>query len=900
VTSTRRQDWWVVAGATLCCGVLALLLSWATDHGQREISIHWLARPVTFLQPGWFMVLAIAPLFFAALHFSLTDVSRGQQWLAASVRSLLLLGLASCLARPVWTTESSKAALVVLVDVSDSVSDAQIEQASRHVAAIKAEKSADDKVFVISFAERPEVVASEAPIARHPQGGAGTDLQAALRLAYGVFPDGYLPRVQVLSDGNQTNGDFAAESARAKELGVIISWKALSEDRKKEIQIAEMSLPSDIREDAPFHVSAKILSTHEEEVTFFLRQGDFPNPLAPKQVVQLKEGVNWVKFKSIVKRAGFATYTLTMSAPKNDTKKENNRSALAAPVKGRPRILYVEGGAMRDPSSAGHFKRALEHEGMNVEVRGPRGVPTTAKALETYDLVVISDVPEHFMHTSQMVALEGYVRTLGGGLLVAGGQDSFGSGGYQGTRIEKMMPVRFDTETTREQPNVAIVLVVDRSGSMVGAKIEAAKESARATAEVLAASDLVGVIAFDSQPTTIVRLQRASNRLRISNDISRLTASGGTDIYPALSEAYQALQTSNAKVKHVILLSDGKALKREQLAALSRDMRASQITVSAVGIGDADRGLLHEIAEEGDGRLYMVEDIAALPRIFAKETIEAKRSALVEDQVTAHVVKQVDMIEGTGVKNAPTLSGYVSTKPKPTGEVILVSDHGEPLLARWRLGTGTAVAWTSDIKNRWGANWVLWANYPKFWGQVVRSSMRRKSYDSYDMIGSIEAGRARIEIDAIDESDQFVNELDTTLEILDPETSKATRSIPMSQTAAGRYTASFDVDRYGSYMLRAVHLRDGKRVAESLGAVALPYPPEYLGTRPNLETLHYAATVTGGAETPDPKAAFEPRGPPLVHNEEVWPWLLLFVAGLWVLDAYLKRVRLFGHRAIRF
>src|SRR5690606_37314471 len=137
------------------------------------------------------------------------------------------------------------------------------------------------------------------------------------------------------------------------------------------------------------------------------------------------------------------------------------------------------------------------------------------------------------------------------------------------------------------------------------------------------------------------------------------------------------------------------------------------------------------IADNGDGRLYMTDDLAALPRIFMKETTEAQRSALVEDPVKAHVVKRVEMIEGTGVESAPLLRGYVSTKPKPRSEVILVSDLGEPLLARWRVGTGTSVAWTSDVKNRWSVDWIRWNGYPKFWAQLVRTTMRRKVHESY-------------------------------------------------------------------------------------------------------------------------------------------------------------------------
>ncbi len=130
------------------------------------------------------------------------------------------------------------------------------------------------------------------------------------------------------------------------------------------------------------------------------------------------------------------------------------------------------------------------------------------------------------------------------------------------------------------------------------------------------------------------------------------------------------------------------------------------------------------------------------------------------------------MIEGTGVDSAPPLRGYVTTKPKPTSRSILISDLGEPILARWRHGAGTSVAWTSDVKNRWAVDWIRWGGYPKFWAQVIRTSMRRKVYDSYDLFAKVADGRAQVTVDAIDSSDKFVNELDTELEVIDPSTNK--------------------------------------------------------------------------------------------------------------------------------
>lgn len=899
-TATRGLLLRVGAGVA-CAAAIALLLDLFVVPEAGALRVNVGPRPIDLLEPGWLLLAALLPYFFVVRTQSLTDVSVAQQYVQAGVRSLLVLGVALALARPVWIDEDDRIATVVLVDVSESVSDAQLDAARGYTADIEAAAREGDRVYVVTFAERPRLVreGGAAGIARHEGEPPGTNVQAAVQLAYGLYPEGTLPRLVILSDGNETHGDLLGEAYRAEEMGVAVSWKTFPAEKTDEIRVASLRLPDEIKVGAPFEVKAEIWSTHDDEVTLHLSQDDFPNGLEPRKTAKLHAGVNWVTFKSQAKRAGSTTYTLRLGDVERDTEAANNSSVMTAPVSGRPRVLYVEGSVLREPSSAGHLQRALEQESIDVEVRGPRGLPSTAKELERFDLVLVSDVPAHFLGLAQMNALESYVRDLGGGLIMSGGEDSFGSGGYQGTRMEKIMPVRFDGEKEREQPNIAIVLVIDRSGSMSGAKLEAAKESARATAEVLSSSDAIAVVAFDQSPTTIVRMQRASNRMRISSDISRLTASGGTDIRPALREAYEILQTTNAKVKHVIVLSDGQA-PYEGIAELAQDMRASRITVSAVGIGEADRNLLQLIVDNGDGRLYMTDDLAALPRIFMKETTEAQKSALVEQLVRAHVAKQVEMIEGTGVASAPPLRGYVSTKAKPSSEVVLVSDLGEPLLARWRVGTGTSVAWTSDVKNRWAVDWIRWNGFPKFWAQVIRTSMRRKVYDSYDLVATVADGRAQVVVDAVDAEDRFVNELDTVLEIVDPKTSKAVREVPMVQAAAGRYVADFPVDRYGSYLLKAVHQRGGKTVAESTGSVALPYPAEYLATGANTAALEHAAQITGGLAAPEPPVLFDPGDQAIRYTRDLWPWVLLFVACGLVLDTYLKRLRLFGYRTMRF
>lgn len=885
----------------VACGIAIFVAIDRWIGARTSVTVDLGSRPIELLDPRWLLVVAIVPYFFLLRIVSLTDLSVGQQIVQSALRSLVIAGIAIALARPSWITRDSRVATVVLVDVSDSVSDKQLDAARGYLTDLGKAKG-EGNLQVITFAEKPKVVRPSDgtyELGRHAGAGAGTDVQAAMQLAYGLYPDGYLPRLVVITDGNQTTGDLAVESYRAKELGVRVSWRTFDQDKTSEVRVIGLTLPDEVKVGQPFEVTAEVWSTEAQHVTLSLAQDEFPNPRDPTKSVDLREGKNLIKFTSEAKRAGSTTYRLKLSKFDKDTEKQNNEAVMTTPVKGKPNILYVEGGVQRDPSQASHMKKALEHENMDVEVRGPRGLPSSAKDLEKFDLVLVSDVPAQFVGTAQMAALDSYVSSYGGGLVMAGGQDSFGSGGYQGTRIEQIMPVRFDSTKQLDQPDIALVLVIDRSGSMQGQKLEAAKESARVTAEVLENNDVIAVVAFDSEAQVFVRPVKAQQRQRISMEISRLQSGGGTNIYPGLREAYELLQSIPAKVKHVIVLSDGEA-PYDGIVDLVQDMRAARITVSCVGVAGADRNLLSIIADNGEGRLYMVEDIGNLPKIFMKETSEAQKAQLVEDLVHVRVNKRVEAIEGTGVDNAPPLHGYVSTKPKPTGEVILVSDLGEPILARWRHGSGTVVAWTSDVKNRWSVDWLRWNGYPKFWAQVIRTSMRRKVYESYDLYARVDDGRAQVVVDAIDPNDKFVNELDTTLQVIDPKTDKVTAEIPMDQQAAGRYVADFRVQRYGSYLLKAIHKREGKVVAESQGAVALPYPLEYLKSTPDLAPLEHASTVTGGHAQAKPAEVWSAEGESVQYAQDLWAWVLLGVTVLFLLDLYARRLRLFGYRTIKF
>jgi hypothetical protein len=349
-----------------------------------------------------------------------------------------------------------------------------------------------------------------------------------------------------------------------------------------------------------------------------------------------------------------------------------------------------------------------------------------------------------------------------------------------------------------------------------------------------------------------------------------------------------------------------------------------------VGLGGGvDENLLRMISDLGGGRFYKVVDPQSLPRVFTRETEMVTRSAAVEEYFQPKVVAPADFLRGVDIAAAPFLHGYVATKMKPPpAQEILESELSEPILARWHVGLGWSIAWTSDVKNLWAVEWLRWPQYGQFWGQLVREHMRQKRRQQLDMRAEIDTatGHVKASIDAIGADDKFQNGLDAKLTVSGPQPVSAasadTKSIPMRQTAPGRYEADFPLDRYGSFLLKASLEKQvddasaaasGARpatksvsVAESFGHVTNPYPREYLALAPDTDTLARAAAITwagalGAASTesklsPDPRDVFDPRGESIRYHQDLWPRFILAAIGVFLLDLLVRRVRLFERK----
>ncbi len=837
------------------------------------------------VQPGWLLVIAVAvPWLYFGFRRSLSDFSLTQRVLSLLVRLCVIALVAAALARVNLLLRTTEQFVVFLVDASKSIGREAHQQAETFVQTALRHRGSH-RAAVVYFAARTGRLHTQWPEQTDlsdPDTEA-TDIERALLLARAQIPPGYVPRLVLLSDGRQTRG--RARQAAAS-IGIPVDTVALPGRREPEVQVAAVSAPSQVPPEEPFYVDVQLTANRSTDATVRLYRNGLK---VAERRLRLKPGTEQLRFRDQLHDEKLAQYQVSVQA-EQDTFLDNNRLTTVVYSRGQPRVLVVE----QRPELGRHLARALRRHGLSVEVRPPRGLPASISELLEFDAVVLSNVPATALTVTQMENLRTYVERFGGGFIMVGGDESFGLGGYYRTVLEQILPVRCDIQREQDKPVTAMVLIIDKSGSMGGIKIEMAKEAARNAVELLGPRDLVGVIAFEGAYYWLAELQPAANRAFLMDAISRLEAGGGTAMYPPMVAAYEALQRASAKIKHVILLTDGISAPGD-FEGITTEMRSARITVSAVGVGpDHDADLLQRIAELGNGRYYRTDDPEALPQIFAKETARATKSALNEEPTVVEVVRPSPMIDGIDLDAAPLLLGYVITQPKPTSEVVLAAGPGHPLLAYWRFGLGLSVAFTSDVHSRWAAEWLQWPDFGAFWAQVVRFAMRREESLGTSLRLNVEDDEVTVRLDALSPDGEFLHEAETELYVLSPDGSS--EQLAMSVTAPGRFEARFRARSSGSYQLRITQrLPDGtQRVLNRV--LTRGYSPELRIGPPDRELLRDVARLSGGEAELEPSEAFRDDGRYAHRPLILWPWLLGLAMLLFVADVALRRIEWFGGR----
>ncbi len=844
----------------------------------------------------WPLLLLLAiPYLWWVQRKTLTDLTAKHLQLSATLRSSIVTLLALALMQPVIYRSGVWLSVAYLLDVSQSVSPPAIQTAMEWIQRTN-DAGRPQQARFIPFAANSTVFESldqlkkvnvtltgpQAALAqgeRAPIDQSATDIEGAIDTAIRSFAPHHLKRLVLISDGNENSGHMMDVLSRLKLEGVRVYAVPAEARTNRDVWVEAIMAPSEITAEELFPLEAHVYSQVDTSAEVEVKYGD--KTLGSRKV-QLIRGLNRVAFEGSIKdEAGPVTLEAEVKAAR-DPFPDNNKFRTSIVVQGRPKILYVEG----HPQSARYLEAALKAEGFSVTTVPPNAIPLNIEVLDAYDAVMLSDVARNTLNDQQMRTMATYVRDLGGGFILAGGENNYGEGGYSKTIIEEVLPVTF--EAKKEKPeSVAMIVVLDKSGSMGGQKIELAKEATKAPLQLLKDEDRFGVVAFDYNFYWPVRLQSVSNRTQIIQAISSIIAGGETNIYPALREAFIQLTGASTEVKHVILLSDGRSLP-DDFQGLTQKMAEAKITVSTVAVGNgADRELLANIATWGKGRTYYLEEPTNVPQIFTEETELATGKTLREESFKPVVKKNVEAFKGIDFNAAPPLLGYVATKSKDTSEVLLESKRKDPILARWQYGLGKTVAFTSDLKDRWAVDWLRWKGYPKFWSQLIRETMRRRDDNEFDFRVVRDGNEAKVTINAIRKDGQFRNKLESQVRVISPDQSVS--EVLVRQVGPGSYEAKFPLTKKGSYLFRAV----GEDSGGASRVLAYSYPDEYHFYPPNTEVLRAISAETKGRFQPRAEDIFDPNGETTALPTPLWPYLTAAALLLYLTDVWLRRIRLF-------
>ncbi len=842
---------------------------------------------ISFARP-WVLLL-LPPLIFITLYWWRQSRLRpGYPRISILLRLTIVTLLVLALAQVSWSYRVSRQAVAFIADMSDSALQAKPQMEKFIREAIK-KKDPEDRVAVITFGKQPLV---DVPPSRDPlfdtleaaPNGNYTNIARALQLAGALAPAGYRKRVVLLSDGRENLGKAVDVAAGLKMRGIRVDVVPVAGNTANEVLVDRVEAPETVREGEKIPLEISVQSSFATGAEIFIYRD---KTLAGRKRVYLDKGDNKFLLSQVAGEAGFYPFKVEVHAPADGETRNNTGYALTR-VEGPPRILVVSTGG--ENSS---LAKVLSPQ-FQVDVRLPAVVPRTETELGKYDSIVLDNVPAYDLPQSFMDAVQVCVRDLGTGLVMLGGKNSFGVGGYYRTPVEAALPVHMDLRGKKELPSLGLMLVIDKSGSMGGdpygaGKMELAKEAAIRSTQVLMPKDQVGVLAFDGAVYPVVELGAVADLKRIQQNIASIGAGGGTNIYPALELAVEKLASADTRLKHIILLTDGRSATGGSYRELAKRMNEQSITLTTVAVGrDADTELLSTLARWGKGRYYFTADAASVPKIFTKETMLVSRSYLVEEEFTPRLTAVSPVMDG--FQSLPSLYGYVATTPKRASRVILSSHKQDPVLATWQYGLGRTAAWTSDVQGLWSGNWINWPGFDLFFSQLVTWTLPRHQESDMIVRTEITGGQGKV---LVDTPQDLTATKELRAKIIGP--GGYAREADLAQVGPGLYAGRFPVEKPGVYLVQVLDQTGGTVKMARLSGVTAPYSPEYRRAQ-DPGVLQAVAAAGGGEVLTSPEAAFAGNLPPVSGELPLWPKLLAAAALLWPVDIALRRLTFGRHQ----
>ena len=797
---------------------------------------------IRFTSPQWALLVLVA-LFVPLLALrSMSDMSRPRRVGLFFAQLAFISGISWALMQPMLQRGKEPKSRVLLFDVSDSISEAGLAQARLFL--LEHQKSGE-ALSVILFGAQARLVEPSLLAKRSWRSlvdTTGSHLSGALKLGHAHCPAATDCHLYLHSDGLENKGNALAETAQLRAAGRTVHVKSYGVTPPDDLGVIGFSAPQNIRAGESFYLELKLRAFGKGKGRLVVTRQK-PS-LAPvfEESISLTSQQRTLRIKTSALGSGDHEYLAEFIPEQVERFSQNNQARLAFSVPEAPRVLLLD----PLPRSAASLIRLLTAQRFIVEARRPSGFPTRGSALRAFDFIILSDVDRSQLSRRNEDMLVSYVRS-GGALLVLGGEAAYAGGGWQSSQLFKILPVTINSQSERELPGVAMSLVIDRSGSMSGLPLSMAKEACKATVDLLKPTDLIEVIAFDSQPSRAVRLGPARAKTRINSSIMRVRPGGGTSFFRPLDLAFEDISSVRARKKHIILLTDGNG-GTDGVLELARMAFAQGISLTTVGLGEGvNWALLEAIASVGGGRFHRVADASTLPKIFSRETELITQDKKLEDWLGVKLVNRPAFLRGISLAPLPLLRGMSHSQIRPTpAELIFMSETGEPVFARRPVAQGWTLAWASDLKSNQGREWLQWPYMGRLLAQMIRGHQQEKQETLFPLSVKKLGDSLVVRFERVRSDGAYQSDLNSTLKVKHLE-SKASTSSSFRLIAPGLYEARSALAGLGMYQIEASHQLLNVGGQQEVGRSFLPFswsfPDEFLRLSPDLELLKSISRV---------------------------------------------------------
>lgn len=776
-----------------------------------------------------------------------------------------------------------KITTIFLADVSDSVSAWTTKEEDMLKTAIK-ELPKKEQAAVIAFGQNTKVeqFVTDKTVFQEFQTTpltTSTNLEQAVQSALALFPAEDAKRLVLITDGKENEGSLKNMIPILAANDISFQVMKLEEETEAENYISSVKVPDKVDLNDMFQVEVLVESNVKTSAVLHLYSG---NELKGSTKVELETGTNRFLLKDKQTNVGLKSYRVVLES-EQDTKSINNEYLAFTEATKGDYILVIEGA----PKEADEFVKVLKAANINYERINPASAPKTVLDMNTFQVIITVDVYSEDLPKKFLDNLESYVKDYAGGFIAIGGENSFALGKYRDTSLETVLPVYMDLQGEKEIPETAMALVIDHSGSMSNGNryitmLDLAKEAACSALDSLRKTDSLGVLSFDDTYDWVVPIQKADNKESMEDAIYSIALGGGTSIYPAIEQAYEKLEESNAKVKHILLLTDGQDGFHEYEDLLKK-INDANMTLSTVAVGQgADTATLQELAEQGKGRFYYTDINSDIPRIFSQEVFLSTNTYLINREFTPAIASNSDILNGIAQEGLPPLLGYIGASSKELATTILVSDTGDPILTTWQYGLGKTAAFNSDVTNEWTAYYANWENYPALWKNLIQWCTTDTSGGENNVTITQSANTAHVVYTAQNyDSDTIVSAVYTD------EEGKETELV-LEATKPGVFEGDLELLETGVYSVN-VRQQDNNQIINRNTAVALQYSPEYRFYEKS-DILEQAVSQLGGKFLTSLTEVYDINMMKTQERRSITIFLLCFVIGLFFMEIVNRRL----------